>query len=154
MPEEYLKEVIHHAISAFNRTEDRSGYFNLYNPKSLQVHGFPANLPSNFDGMRMFYNVLWHAFPDSYLVIDDIIVEGDKAACRYTFTGTQKEEFMGIPPTGKRVKISGMTVLHFDQSSNKCIERWNMGDMMGLMQQIGAIPGESHATGTSTARTK
>ena len=142
MPEEAqdLKAAIHRAISAFNKAEDRSAYFNLYNSKLLKIHGFPPNLPSNFEGMKMFYDVLWRAFPDSQLVIDDIIVEGDKAACRYTFTGTQKGEFMGIPPTEKRVKVNGMTIFHFDQSSNKCIERWNMPDMMGLMQQIGAIP--------------
>ena len=92
----------------------------------------------------MFYDALWRAFPDSHLVIDDLIVEGDKAVSRYIFTGTQKGEFMGIPPSGKRVKIDGMTILYFDKSSSsskkKCIERWNMPDMMGLMQQIGAIP--------------
>jgi predicted ester cyclase len=144
MPEEDLKEAIRRAISAFNNAEDRSDYFNLYDSNSLQVHGFPPNLPSNFEGMRMFYDALWRAFPDSHLVIDDLIVEGDKAVSRYIFTGTQKGEFMGIPPSGKRVKIDGMTILYFDKSSSsskkKCIERWNMPDMMGLMQQIGAIP--------------
>src|SRR5918994_4674741 len=144
MPEEDLKEAIRRAISAFNNAEDRSDYFNLYDSNSLQVHGFPPNLPSNFEGMRMFYDALWRAFPDSHLVIDDLIVEGDKAVSRYIFTGTQKGQFMGIPPSGKRVKIDGMTILYFDKSSSsskkKCIERWNMPDMMGLMQQIGAIP--------------
>lgn len=55
------------------------------------MNGFSANLPSNFEGVRMFYDALWHAFPDSQLVIDDLIVEGEKAACRYAFIGTQKE---------------------------------------------------------------
>jgi predicted ester cyclase len=151
MPQEDLKAAINRAINAFNNSQDRSGYFDLYDSNSFQVHGFSPNLPSNFEGMRMFYDVLWRAFPDSHLVIDDVIAEGDKAACRYVFTDTQKEEFMGIPPSGKRVKISGMTILHFDQSSSKCIERWNMADMMGLMQQIGAIPADAHAS-SSTAR--
>ena len=124
----------------------------MYDSKSLQIHGFPPNLPSNFEGMRMFYDAVWRAFPDSQLVIDDdVIVEGDKAAFRYIFTGTQKEEFMGIPPTGKRVKIDGMTILRFDQSSSKCIERWNLADMIGLMQQIGAISAPPSA-GSGTAR--
>jgi predicted ester cyclase len=58
--------------------------------------------------------------------------------------GTQEGEFMGIPPSGKRVKVDGMTILYFDESSSasskkKCVERWNMLDMIGLMQQIAAI---------------
>jgi predicted ester cyclase len=65
----------------------------------------------------MFYDALWRTFPDSHLVINDLIVEGNKAVSRYTFTGTQKGEFMGIPPSGKRVKVDGMTILHFDKSS-------------------------------------
>ncbi|MDQ4016380.1 MAG: ester cyclase [Thermoproteota archaeon] len=117
----------------------------MYDSKSLQVHGFPPNLPSNFEGMRMFYHVLWRAFPDSHLVINDLIVEGDKAVSRYTFMGTHGGEFMGIPPSGKRVKVEGMTILYFDESSSASFkkeyaERWNMPDMMGLMQQIGATP--------------
>jgi predicted ester cyclase len=142
--EEDLKAAIHRALGEFNNSQDRSSYFNLYDSSSLQVHGFPPNLPSNFEGMRMFYDSLWRAFPDSHVVIDDLIVEGDKAAWRYTFTGTQKGEFMGIPLSGKRVKVDGMTILHFDKSSSsskkKCVKRWNMADMMGLMQQIGALP--------------
>jgi predicted ester cyclase len=59
--------------------------------------------------------------------------------------GTQEGEFMGIPPSGKRVKVDGMTILYFDESSSesskkKCVERWNMLDMIGLMQQNAAIP--------------
>ena len=152
MAPEYLKAAIYRAANEFNKLQDRSGYFNLYDSNSLQIHGFPTNLPSNFEGMRTFYNALWVSFPDSHLVIDDVIIEGDKAACRYSFTGTQKGEFMGIPPTDKRVKMDGMTILHFDQSSNKCIERWNMADMMGLMQQIGAIPADAHASSSTAAR--
>ena len=52
-------------------------------------------------------------------------------------TGTHKGVFQGIPPTGKEVFIdciNFLTVL-----DGKIVEEWSNSDMMGLMQQIGAI---------------
>jgi len=45
---------------------------------------------------------------------------------------------MGIGPTGKTVKWTGITILRFEQG--RCVERWNEGDYLGLTQQLGAIP--------------
>jgi predicted ester cyclase len=50
------------------------------------------------------------AFPDLHFTIDDMVVEGDKLAARCTITGTHKGEFMGIPPTNKKVKVWAMSI--------------------------------------------
>jgi len=47
---------------------------------------------------------LFSAFPDYHMTFDDLIVEGDKVASRWTMTGTHQGEFMGIPPTNKKWK--------------------------------------------------
>jgi hypothetical protein len=71
-------------VSAFDRAKasfnspQRSGYFDLYD-SDLILHGFPSNLPANFEGLRMFYNSMWTAFPDSNLEFDDIVVQGAKS---------------------------------------------------------------------------
>jgi predicted ester cyclase len=124
------------AKSSFNSQQDRSGYLNLYD-SSLIAHGFPPNLPGNFEGLKMFYNALWAAFPDSHLEFDDIVVQGDKLAARFTFSGTQKGELMGIPPTGRKVTFQGMRFFKF--RGTKCIETWNLADMLSMMQQLGVI---------------
>jgi predicted ester cyclase len=74
----------------------------------LIAHGFPPNLPGNFERLKMFYNALWEAFTDSHLELDDIVVQGDKLAARSTFSGTQKGELIGIPPTGRKVTFQDM----------------------------------------------
>jgi predicted ester cyclase len=48
---------------------------------------------------------VFNAFPDIHFTIDDIVVEGDKATARHTWTGTHKGEIRGIPPTNKKVTM-------------------------------------------------
>lgn len=88
---------------------------------------------------RMWFN----AFPDARFEIEDIIVEGNKAAWRETLTGTHQGELMGIPPTGKQVRVSGMS-FGVVGPNGKATQHWGSPDMMGLMQQFGVIatPGQ------------
>ena len=78
------------------------------------------------------------AFPDLHLTVEDMLAEGDKVAVRFTIRGTQKGEFAGIPPTNKQVEITGLEIAHI--VDGKCIEHWLNWDVMGFMQQLGAIP--------------
>ncbi|MSQ28948.1 MAG: hypothetical protein EXR68_00440 [Dehalococcoidia bacterium] len=49
------------------------------------------------------------ALPDTQMTIDDMIAEGDKIVWRWTAQGTHLAPLMGIPPTNKRVTISGIS---------------------------------------------
>lgn len=114
-------------------------YLELYDP-DIGLHGFPAGLPPGAAGAKVFYEGLLTAFPNPRLTLDDVITEGDKIACRFHMEATHEGEFMGIPRTGNEVSVTGATILQF--SGGKCVERWNEADMMGWMQQIGAIPSQ------------
>jgi steroid delta-isomerase-like uncharacterized protein len=78
------------------------------------------------------------AFPDLHFTIDDMIAEGDKLAARYTITGTHKGEYMGIPPTNKKVTVSAMSIDRI--AGGKFAEEWGMHDTLSLMQQLGVVP--------------
>ena len=94
------------------------------------IHGFPPNLPANKEGFKKFIYLLWKAFPDIRIIFDDIIIEKNKVACRFNLTGTHKGEFMDFKPTDKEFTVNGMTVFYFHDT--KCIERWNLVDMISL----------------------
>lgn len=59
-------------------------------------------------------------------------------AFRATMSATHQGSFMGIPPTGKRVEISGIE--YFRLANGKIVERWVMFDDLGLMEQLGVVP--------------
>ncbi|HKH85613.1 MAG TPA: ester cyclase [Nitrososphaera sp.] len=80
----------------------------------------------------------WSAFPDLGHKIEDIMAEEDKVAARVINTDTHKGEFLGIPPTDKKVSFVGVDFLTIRDV--KIVEQWSVNGTMGLMQQIGAIP--------------
>ncbi len=77
------------------------------------------------------------AFPDVHVTIEDVFAAGDKVVARLSFRGTHKGEFQGIQPTGKEVTWSGIWI--YRVADGRFIERWHNYDMLGLLQQLGAI---------------
>jgi predicted ester cyclase len=131
---ESLREVVRRLENTFNDPQNReSSYFDFYDD-SLMIHGFPPNLPTNKKGFKEFIYLLWNAFPDIRITFEDIIVEGNKVVCRYNLTGTHKGDFMDLRPTNKQFKVNGMTIFSFRDT--KCIERWNLVDMISLIEQL------------------
>jgi steroid delta-isomerase-like uncharacterized protein len=79
-----------------------------------------------------------NAFPDLHYALDDLIVEGDKVVVRCTVTGTHKGEFMGVPPTNRKVKLQAIAIDRV--VGGKIVEEWGLSDTLGLMQQLGVVP--------------
>ncbi|MBM3235632.1 ester cyclase [Candidatus Poribacteria bacterium] len=90
------------------------------------------------EGFKQYVAAMLGPFPDTYFTIEDIIAEGDKVAVRYTALGTHQGEFMSIPPTGKQITITGITIHRF--ADGKFVESWFSYDMLGFMQQLTAPP--------------
>jgi len=77
------------------------------------------------------------AFPDYAGINVDQIVEGEKVANRFVFLGTHLGEFEGVAPTGKRVEFVGHSIDTVVEG--KIVENWVEVDMLGVMQQLGAV---------------
>ena len=100
-------------------------------------HGF-APQPLDNAGYRQAISAFLTAYPDSRFPIDDVIAEGDKVAIRHSLRGTHKAEFQGIPPTGKQVKVNAIAT--FRVVNGKVAETWLNADILGMLQQLGAVP--------------
>jgi len=98
---------------------------------------FPGQGPGR-DGLKYAIGTFLSAFPDIQWVVDEQVAEGEKVVSRFTWTGTHRGGFLGIPPTGKPVKVWGVVidVVRDGQLSESRI----IMDTLGLLQQLGAIP--------------
>ena len=131
---EPLRQNVQKLAEAFNDPQNReTAYFDFYDD-SLIIHGFPPNLPSNKEGFKQFIYMLWNAFPDIRIIFDDIIIEENKVVCRYVLFGTHRGKFLEIPPNNKTFRVNGMTIFYF--KDRKCVERWNLVDMISLLEQL------------------
>ena len=77
-------------------------------------------------------------FPDVVSTIEDIIAEGDKVVAHWRARATHQGEYMSIPPTGKEVEFTGISLYRIE--AGKIAESWTAEDELGLMRQIGAVP--------------
>ena len=90
------------------------------------------------DGAVAFIPVMRAAFPDFQFKVLDQIAEGDKVATRWNLVGTHEGPFQGTPPSGRRVEMRGITI--FRLAGGRLVEGWTNEDVLGLLQQIGAVP--------------
>src|SRR5262245_25352195 len=100
---------------------------------------FPGAGPGR-DGFVGTVKMFRVGFPDLEVHIVNTVVDRDRAVDHWEGTATHNGDFMGIPPTGKRVTMSGIGIARFGES-NKIEERWAQFSAFNTMQQLGIIPG-------------
>jgi steroid delta-isomerase-like uncharacterized protein len=96
------------------------------------------------EGWKQLISMYRAAFPDLHMTVDDVLAEGDKVAVRWSATGTHRGELMGIPPTGKRVTVTGMIMSRC--AGGKFVEEHEIFDSLGMLQQLGAVPTAAGST--------
>ncbi len=84
---------------------------------------------------QRFVSVVRGAFPDLQVKLEDLVVEGDRAAARWAVRMTHTGAALGVPATGRNVLVRGMWFLRI--SNGKLRESWHLWDALGLLQQIG-----------------
>ncbi len=101
-------------------------------------HDMPAPAPGA-EGFKQVVGLFRAAFPDMQVTIEDEFADGDLAGTRGRFTGTHKGDFMGVPASGQPINVKYIDLWRV--RDGKLAENWVQMDMIGLMQQIGAMPG-------------
>jgi steroid delta-isomerase-like uncharacterized protein len=102
-------------------------------------HVLPPGVPPDRAGFTQFIGAFFQALPDFHYTIDDVLADGDRVAVRLTAQGTQQGEFNGIPPTGKRATWGEMHIGRIKDGA--IVEHWGQIDNLGMLQQLGVIPG-------------
>lgn len=100
-------------------------------------HTAPSDQPADRDGLREFFRVLRSAFPDFSVSVEEMLAENDLVAARFQFVGTHSGQLMDAPASGRRVTMGGVDL--FRLRGEHITDLWGFEDMLGLMQQIGAL---------------
>jgi steroid delta-isomerase-like uncharacterized protein len=83
------------------------------------------------------------AFPDLKTVVDEIVVDGDRAAIRWHSRGTHRHPFLGVPPTNREITVSGATFAHFD--GTHIAKEYVTWDPRALLTALGILTiGQDH----------
>ncbi len=136
MSTEENKTIVRRFEELFNEKQvDRADEFVA--PDYIDHGALPGQAPG-LDGAKQKWAMYIAAIPDLRVPIEDMVAEGDKVVVRWTAEGTQRGELLGIPPTGKRLRFSGISIYRL--AEGKVAEVWEQFDRLGLMQQLGVIP--------------
>lgn len=90
------------------------------------------------EGLKEVIGGIRAAFPDIHWVLDEMVAEGDRVVSRFTWSGTHRGVFFGIPATGKSISVKGMVIDHV--VAGKMVDSRMLMDSLSMLQQLGAIP--------------
>ena len=96
----------------------------------------PARGPESFKAVVGMFR---SALEGLTLTIQDEVAESDRVVHRWTLRGKHTGPLFGIPPTGKELVFTGITIVRI--TGGKIVERWASFDELGLLRQLGVIPG-------------
>jgi steroid delta-isomerase-like uncharacterized protein len=139
-------------MSMENKTVVRRLYQEVWNERKLEVvdelisasHALNDPFVSGSQVGPELYKQrvveLTTGLPDLCFTIEDTIAEGEKFVTCWTISGTHQGEYMGIPPTGRKITLEGITIHHI--RNGKILDSYARWDVLGLMRQLGAIPAQ------------
>lgn len=118
-------------LASRNKALMRRVYEEMWNQARVEV---AAEIFDRPEGVARFVSQFLISFPDLQHTIDEMIVEDDRIAVRFTSRGTHLGPWMRFAPTGKTIQYTGVTVAHI--AAGRIIEHHTWWDKAGLMEQI------------------
>jgi steroid delta-isomerase-like uncharacterized protein len=129
---------IMHRFTEFINTASEKLAAELISPNAVfHVPGRPEPLQGP-TGYLEIIGLMRRGFPDIQWTLEEMIAEGEKVAARFTMRGTHQGTFFGVPATGKKIAVSAMNFYRL--SGGQFVEERGQPDLLGLLQQIGAVP--------------
>ena len=140
-------------MSEYNKTLVRRFYEAVENQGNLELvdelfdvnfrdsHNTVAPFPVvGPEAVKKLAGALKHLF-DFHCEIEDLIAEGDRVVARISGHITHKNDFMGVPATGKQLPTNGVEI--FRVANGKLVERWVFIDQLPTIRELGLLQ-ESH----------
>ncbi|GAA4404856.1 hypothetical protein GCM10023168_17980 [Fodinibacter luteus] len=117
---------------------DIDGFGRLVAPGFVEHDAEPGMAPTKHGVLELFRGYR-SAFPDLRMDAHEVIVSGDTTVARVTASGTHDGEFMGMPPSGRRIEVGLIDIMRFDDDG-LISDHWGVMDALSMMQQLGVVP--------------
>jgi len=128
-------EIITRFEHAF-RAGDQATIDELCDPRLVDHNPAPGHEPT-LAAFKQKVAGFKAIFPDLVEDLQDIVGDGDTVATRWVVTGSQRQELMGIPATGRTIRVEGMNFYRLE--AGRVTDIWTQFDGFGMMQQLGAL---------------
>jgi|SRR5918996_3052018 predicted ester cyclase len=131
---EQNKAVVRQVEEAWN-ADNLDALDDLFAPDFVTHAGGPGLEPG-----KNMHQLSKGAFPDRRTTIEEMVAEGDKVAVRLHMTGTNTGglPWLGVPANNNKADVEWISIYRL--RDGKVVEHRAVMDVMGLMQQLGAIP--------------
>ena len=113
---------------------DKSVFPEILDP-GVRFRGSLGQEKIGFDEFGDYVDFIESFAPDFHNTVLSTISEGSQTFARLSYTGTHRGEVFGVTPTGRRFEYSGAAVFSFHDDLIASV--WVLGDIYGLLQQIG-----------------
>lgn len=132
---EQNKAVISRFVDFIN-TGDTAIADEVVAPGYLERDPFPGQQPGR-EGLKAVILMTRAAFPDLEWITEEMVAEGETVASRFTWRGTHRGAFLGVPATGKPITVTGMV---FDRVvEGQLVESQILMNTLAILTQLGAI---------------
>ena len=84
-------------------------------------------------------SAIYAASPKLKISVEEQAAEGNAVFSRYKWTSVHDHEFMGMPPTGKNLASTAISIVRLD-NQKKITEYFVLDDYLTLFRQMGSIP--------------
>jgi predicted SnoaL-like aldol condensation-catalyzing enzyme len=136
--QEDKKEVVQRFAEEFKNQANHGIVDELMTP-GFAHHFFDPRLPEGREAMKLLGQSIVAGFPDVHATVQDLLADGDRVIERTSVQATHAGEFNGIPATGNSVTWTEIHIYRMEDG--KIAELWSEIDFLGLLGQLGAIPG-------------
>lgn len=109
----------------------------MFSPNVKLIDPAVPHFQGGTAALRELENSYKTAFPNRSCKIDEIFAIEDRVVVRWTCQGTHKGELHDIAPTGKNIKVMGISIYHI--SNGKITEISQSWDRLSLLEQLGVV---------------
>ena len=102
----------------------------------------PMEAVKGTEAFKKYWRAMITIFPDIHVAVESTIAEDEKVVARCAVRATHLGNGLGIPPTGKKIHVTGVRIAVFE--NGRVIEAWNHFDYLAVYRQLGLLPRSAH----------